>query len=99
MWGVTNEVAPGLAGWGDTTTGVGSCVQIGIPTMVALIIFSQYLRNIKVNIPTAGKMPIFALFPVLFSIAIMWIISSAWLPIDAFSAAGGLVPDTLSGST
>ena len=65
------------AGWGDTTTGVGSCVQIGIPTMVALVIFSQYLRNVKIRVPGAGPMPIFALFPVLFSIAIMWIISCA----------------------
>eukprot|EP00892_Ulva_mutabilis_P012819 jgi/Ulvmu1/990/UM103_0017.1 len=63
------------AGWGDTENGVGSCVQIGIPTIVCLILFSQYLRNVQVNLPRIGKMPIFALFPVLFSIAIMWIIS------------------------
>lgn len=68
------------AGWGDTESGVGSCVQIGIPTILFLIIFSQYLRNVHVTIPRVGRLPIFALFPVLFSIAIMWIISSAPLP-------------------
>lgn len=70
------------AGWGDTENGVGSCVQIGIPTIICLILFSQYLRNVHVSLPRIGKMPIFALFPVLFSIAIMWIISSAPRPLS-----------------
>ena len=61
-------------------------MQIGIPTIVALIIFSQYLRHMKVPVPGAGKMPIFALFPVLFSIAIMWIIAGA-LPVRNISAS------------
>lgn len=36
-----------IAGWGDTESGVGSCVQIGIPTIVLLVFFSQYLRHVR----------------------------------------------------
>ena len=35
------------AGWGDSESGVSSCVQIGIPTIILVIIFSQYLRNVR----------------------------------------------------
>ena len=66
------------SGWGDTESGVGSCVEIGLPTIIVLIIFSQYLRHVTINVPRVGKLPIFALFPVLFSILTMWIISIIW---------------------
>lgn len=65
------------AGWGTTSTGVGSCVQIGIPTVCFLVLCSQYLRHIHVTLPKIGRLPIFALFPVLFSIALAWLIAGA----------------------
>eukprot|EP00249_Psilotum_nudum_P005972 c19368_g1_i1 orf=386-1966(-) len=47
--------------------GVGKCVEIGIPQLIALVIVSQYLKNVK-----AGKIQIFERFSVLITVAIIW---------------------------
>lgn len=61
------------AGWGSATSGVGSCVEIGLPTILLFILFSQYLRHIRPRM--FGGLPIFTLFPVLFAIGGAWLIA------------------------
>lgn len=46
--------------------GVGKCVEIGIPQIILLVLFSQFLKNIKV-----GK-HLFERFSVLIAVAIVW---------------------------
>ncbi|MCO5603806.1 hypothetical protein L7F22_057958 [Adiantum nelumboides] len=46
--------------------GVGKCVEIGIPQILLLVLFSQFVRNVKV-----GK-HIFERYSVLIAVAIVW---------------------------
>ncbi|XP_024365383.1 nucleobase-ascorbate transporter 2 isoform X1 [Physcomitrium patens] len=46
---------------------VGKCVEIGIPHLLLVLIFSQYLKHIRFR-----HQPIFELFPVMIGTAITW---------------------------
>uniref|UniRef100_A0A1D1XVB3 Nucleobase-ascorbate transporter 6 n=1 Tax=Anthurium amnicola TaxID=1678845 RepID=A0A1D1XVB3_9ARAE len=46
--------------------GVAKCIEIGLPQLILLVIFSQYL-------PHAFHRPVFERFAVLFSVAIVWL--------------------------
>ncbi|KAJ7544547.1 hypothetical protein O6H91_09G082200 [Diphasiastrum complanatum] len=48
--------------------GVAKCVEVGIPELVVLVIFAQFLKFVKVT----KKVPIFERFPIIFSVAIIW---------------------------
>ncbi|KAJ7566678.1 hypothetical protein O6H91_02G114300 [Diphasiastrum complanatum] len=48
--------------------GLAKCVEIGLPELVLLVIFAQFLRNVKLR----KQMPIFERFPIIFSVAITW---------------------------
>ncbi|GER48226.1 xanthine/uracil permease family protein [Striga asiatica] len=50
---------------------LGNCVEIGLPTLFLVIGLSQYLKHVK----PLSDFPIFERFPVLVSVAIMWIYS------------------------
>ncbi|XP_024990249.1 nucleobase-ascorbate transporter 6-like [Cynara cardunculus var. scolymus] len=60
-----------LAGFGLYEFGfplVAKCVEIGLPQLVVLLIFSQYIPHLM-----SGKSHIFDRFAVLFSVVIVWI--------------------------
>ncbi|CAK9214205.1 unnamed protein product [Sphagnum troendelagicum] len=47
--------------------GVGKCIEIGLPQMFVIILFSQYVKHMKVR-----ERPIFELFPIILGIAVVW---------------------------
>ncbi|KAM7277135.1 hypothetical protein ACFE04_019001 [Oxalis oulophora] len=50
---------------------LGNCVEIGIPMLILVIGFSQYLKHVK----PLRELPIFERFPVLICVTIVWIYS------------------------
>ncbi|KAL7142298.1 hypothetical protein ABFS83_08G114700 [Erythranthe nasuta] len=80
VWGLFSRffsplgMAPvvGLVGLGLFQRGfpaLGNCVEIGLPMLILVIGFSQYLKHIK----PIRDFPIFERFPVLISVSIVWI--------------------------
>lgn len=62
----------GLSLYGAGFAGVGNCMQLGLPLIVAIIFFSQYLR--KYYVPLGSyKWRVFELFPIILAIAVVWI--------------------------
>lgn len=62
----------GLSLYGAGFNGVGNCMQLGLPLIVAIIFFSQYLR--KYYVPLGSyKWRVFELFPIILAIAVVWI--------------------------
>lgn len=68
-----NIAVVGLVLYNVGFSGVGNCVQLGIPMIFFLILFSQYMRNIAIPLPRIGKMRIFELFPVILAIIVTWV--------------------------
>lgn len=58
----------GLSLYGAGWPVVGTCVQLGIPVMVLIIVFAFHMRNIKIF-----GLPVFSLFPVLLGLGITWL--------------------------
>ncbi|EFJ18011.1 hypothetical protein SELMODRAFT_76475 [Selaginella moellendorffii] len=48
--------------------GVGKCVQIGIPQILLILLFSQYLKTLKAS----KKMPFFERFAIVIAVALTW---------------------------
>ncbi|KAF8056380.1 NAT1 [Scenedesmus sp. PABB004] len=69
----------GLALYAVGFPGVASCPQLGLMTMVLVILFSQYMRGVAVPLPArlGGRVRLFELFPIVLGIAISWFV--AWL--------------------
>lgn len=57
-------------GWNG---GVGNCVQLGLPVIVLIILFSQYLRKWAIPLGGGRKWRIFELLPVLLALVCVWI--------------------------
>ncbi|KAG6545662.1 hypothetical protein Mapa_012847 [Marchantia paleacea] len=49
---------------------VGKCVEIGIPTIILALVFSQYLWHVRVKVKK--HFHVFELFPVLITLVIVW---------------------------
>ncbi|KAJ7556053.1 hypothetical protein O6H91_05G066600 [Diphasiastrum complanatum] len=49
--------------------GVAKCVEVGIPELVILVFFAQFLKFIN----SSKRVPIFEHFPIIFSVAITWV--------------------------
>lgn len=47
--------------------GVGKCIEIGLPQLIALVFFSQYGRHIRTR-----KKPLFERFAIIIAVAIVW---------------------------
>ena len=58
----------GLALYGAGFPAVGNCVEIGLPVIILIIIFSQYLKGIKIF-----GFRFFELFPVVLGLGITWV--------------------------
>ncbi|KAJ7960341.1 Nucleobase-ascorbate transporter [Quillaja saponaria] len=82
LWGLFSRffsplgMAPvvGLVGLGLFQQGfpaLGNCVEIGLPMLLLVIGFSQYLKHVRL----LGDTPIFERFPVLICVTIVWIYS------------------------
>ncbi|BBN14026.1 hypothetical protein Mp_6g08300 [Marchantia polymorpha subsp. ruderalis] len=78
LWGImTRYVSPiviapticmvGLGLYEYGFPGVGKCVEIGIPTIFIIVIFSQFLKHIRVR-----DIPIFELYPIILGVAVTW---------------------------
>ncbi|CAM6096745.1 unnamed protein product [Calypogeia fissa] len=52
---------------------VAKCVEIGLPTIILALVFSQYLWHLRVKV--RRHFHIFELFPILLTLAIIWIYS------------------------
>ncbi|KAK9829197.1 hypothetical protein WJX72_004442 [[Myrmecia] bisecta] len=63
----------GLALYNVGFNGVGACVQLGLPMIFFIVLFSQYLRNVAIPLGRGHKMLAFQLFPVLLAILVTWI--------------------------
>ncbi|KAK9835389.1 hypothetical protein WJX81_006828 [Elliptochloris bilobata] len=59
-----NIAIVGLSLYGSGFSGVGNCMQLGLPMIAAIVIFSQYLRKYSLPIPYVGRISCFELFPV-----------------------------------
>ncbi|KAF2292322.1 hypothetical protein GH714_019087 [Hevea brasiliensis] len=82
VWGLFSRffsplgMAPvvGLVGLGLFQRGfpeLGNCVEIGLPMLLLVVGFSQYLKHVRI----LRELPIFERFPVLICVAIVWIYS------------------------
>ncbi|KAF2292324.1 hypothetical protein GH714_019110 [Hevea brasiliensis] len=83
VWGLFSRffsplgMAPvvGLVGLGLFQRGFpevfGNCVEIGLPMLLLVVGFSQYLKHVRI----LRELPIFERFPVLICVAIVWIYS------------------------
>ncbi|KAL3695409.1 hypothetical protein R1sor_009485 [Riccia sorocarpa] len=60
--------ALGLYPWGFPQ--VGKCVEIGIPTIILALVFSQYLWHLRVKVKKHYH--VFELFPVLITLLLVW---------------------------
>lgn len=80
VWGLFSRffsplgMAPvvGLVGFGMFQRGfpaLGNCVEIGIPMLLLVIGLSQYLKHVR----PLRELPIFERFPILISVAIIWL--------------------------
>ncbi|KAL7185858.1 hypothetical protein ACSBR2_027759 [Camellia fascicularis] len=80
VWGLFSRffsplgMAPvvGLVGFGLFQRGfpaLGNCVEIGLPMLLLVIGFSQYLKHVRL----LRDFPIFERFPVLICVAIIWV--------------------------
>ncbi|KAL6536860.1 N-terminal acetyltransferase [Orobanche hederae] len=92
VWGLFSRffsplgMAPvvGLVGLGLFQRGfpaLGNCVEIGLPMLFLVIGMSQYLKHVK----PMRDFPIFERFPVIISVAIMWIFSLILTASGAYS--------------
>ncbi|CAA0837100.1 Nucleobase-ascorbate transporter 1 [Striga hermonthica] len=70
VWGLFSRFFSPL-GMAPVVGLLGNCVEIGLPTLFLVIGLSQYLKHVK----PLSDFPIFERFPVLVSVAIMWIYS------------------------
>ncbi|KAF2284888.1 hypothetical protein GH714_031947 [Hevea brasiliensis] len=82
LWGLLSRffsplgMAPvvGLVGLGLFQRGfpaLGNCVEIGLPMLLLVIGFSQYLKHVRI----LRELPMFERFPVLICVTIVWIYS------------------------
>ncbi|KAL2643374.1 hypothetical protein R1flu_010961 [Riccia fluitans] len=78
LWGIlTRYISPiviaptismvGLGLYEYGFPGVGKCVEIGIPTIFVIVLFSQFLKHIRVR-----DIPIFELYPIVLGVAVTW---------------------------
>ncbi|KAH8969704.1 hypothetical protein BDL97_02G047700 [Sphagnum fallax] len=87
---VTAIVGLGLLEYGFP--GVGKCVEIGIPALLFILIFSQHLKHIEVPhvVPLIHHIHFFELFPIIFGVVIVWVYATILTEAGAYDHASAL---------
>ncbi|CAK9217170.1 unnamed protein product [Sphagnum jensenii] len=87
---VTAIVGLGLLEYGFP--GVGKCVEIGIPALLFILIFSQHLKHIQLPhiVPFIHHIHFFELFPIIFGVVIVWVYATILTVAGAYDHASAL---------
>jgi xanthine/uracil permease len=86
---VTAIVGLGLLEYGFP--GVGKCVEIGIPALLFILIFSQHLKHIHIpHVPFIHEIHFFELFPIIFGVVIVWVYATILTVAGAYDHASAL---------
>ncbi|KAH9574840.1 hypothetical protein CY35_01G080500 [Sphagnum magellanicum] len=80
---VTTIVGLGLLEYGFP--GVGKCVEIGIPALLFILLFSQYFKHFHLR-----HIHFFELFPILFGVVIVWVYATILTVAGAYDHASAL---------
>jgi len=80
---VTAIVGLGLLEYGFP--GIGKCVEIGIPALLFILLFSQYFRHINIR-----RFHFFELFPIIFGVVIVWVYATILTVAGAYNHASAL---------
>ncbi|CAN5961512.1 unnamed protein product [Sphagnum jensenii] len=65
--------------------GIANCVQIGIPALLFILLFSQYWRHIHIR-----YVHVFELFPIIFGVVIVWVCATILTVTGAYDHASAL---------
>jgi solute carrier family 23 (nucleobase transporter), member 1 len=86
--------AIGLGFYGVGFNSVATCFPMGLTQMFLSILFSQYMKRIKI-----GGYPIFGLFPIILAIAITWSLSAILTATDTFEVGSQLAACRTDGTS